>query len=249
MEDYSWCERAVFAGEAELQSYFSTDPQYYFGDPNAMRLSDFDDPKLHLALPVLSFNPDGNSFTRAEDILGHETELGAYYRALVERAYHYGHDFNSIRQYFWMRSSIVSKTGDFGIGFPWYDNSAEFSPMFKWITEGGEGETFFDVDQGWQLNGIIKGESVYFLESEDDFPINWETTDIYNNVALDLASLRAQVQANAAIVKGIIEALTAEVGVDVWTKYHYDDVTFGTEIWHPVKPKKAGFLGRLFGRK
>lgn len=234
MENTDWCSKSVFCDDAEIETYFHTESSFYFGDPNSKNIQDFDDPRLHISLPDLSFNLEKSQWSNANLIIGNENELGAYYRYLIEQAYMYKRSFNTIRHHFWMRSSLVSKSNNIAVGFPWYDSSSEFSAIFRWIVAGEEGETFFDADQGWQLNGVIKADRVYFLESDDSFPVDLQSSEIYANVAFSLERLQSQAQENISKIKNLIAELTEEIGVDVWSKHHYEEhLNFGTNSWRP----------------
>lgn len=248
MQNYDWTSQATHIEDVELQTYFSSMANYYFGDLNSRNQEDYSDPKLHLTLPVLSFNSEKSDWTNASEIAGNEIEFGNYYKFLIEKAYEYGHSYNTIRQYFWMRSSFVSESSKLAVGFPWYDNSSEFSAIYKWIVNGNDGDVFSDIEQGWQLNGIIRDQKVFFLESDDSYPIDMETSEIYNIVSFDIERLKSLVDRNKKIVQGIIKNLTREIGIDVWTTYHYEEnLKFGTVNWKPKTPSAAkAFLGKLF---
>ena len=249
MENYDWCQNAVFAEDIALRTYFGSQKDYYFGDPNSANFGDFDDPKWHLPLPDLSFNPSKNDWVDAKKIVGNEEEFGNYYKFLIEKAYEYGHSFNTIRHYFWMRSSFVSESKKISVGFPWYDTHSEFSNMYNWIAKGNNGDVFSDTEQGWQLNGIIKDDKVYFLETDDSsYPVNIETSEIFNNVCMELGRLRKFLEKNEFLVQDLIKKLTAEIGIDVWTTYHYEDnLNFGTNVWKPKNPSASkSIFKRLF---
>ncbi len=251
MGECNWCQKAVFIEDINLNTYFSSSKDYYFGDPNSQNISDFDDPKWHLPLPTLSFNPDKEDWSDAHDIEGNEVEFGSYYRTLIETAYEHGHNFNTFRHYFWMRSSFISEQHNVAIGFPWYDTKSEFSSIYQWIVDGKEGEEFFDIEQGWQINGVIRDSKIYLLEADDSsLPVNLQTSEIFNNVYMQRDTLKSLVKENKRLVEDIIQKLTQEIGVDVWTSYHYkDDLKFGTKEWRPKKPSGGTSIFKRFFEK
>ena len=109
---------------------------------------------------------------------------------------------------------------------------------------GGEGDEFFDGDQGWLLNVLISNRRAYFLETDDS---NWENPfegEVFSNACFSLDRLRTQVKVNQNNVETLIANLTKEIGIDVWSKYHYEEnLQFGTASW---KPKNLSRLSRYF---
>lgn len=233
-KNFKWCKESLFCDDVSVETYFSTAPQYYFGDPNAANFEDFDDPALHMDLPRLSFNPSKKDRTNISDIVGHEQELGDYYRYLIEKAYAQGHNFNSIRQYFWMRGALVSKSKNVSVSFPWYDTASEFSGIHTWIMSAQESEEFFDIDQGWMLSGVCLNERLFLLETDDSNFCEPHLSKVFANICFDREAIRLTLAENKCAVVNVIGKLSSHIGVDVWTEYRYDeDVEFGTADWNP----------------
>jgi len=234
MQNTEWCKNSIFCDDIKINTYFNTDPIFYFGDPNFENHVESGDFKKYFDLPKLSFNAEENQWSSLESLAGHEKEMGRYYRALIEKAKLSSRDFNSIRQHFWMRSTLASPSQQIGVSFPWYDSSSEFSSIYKWIMTGTEGEHYLDVEQGWILNGIILNGKIYLLETDDSNFNEPHLSEIYSNISFDQARAQSTIAKNIAEVQNTISKLTDEIGVDVWTKYIYaNKVNFGTAEWRP----------------
>ena len=250
MNDFSWVNDATLTSDVKIKTFFNTNPQYYFGDPNPKNHMDLENPDFHLDLPQLSFNPKKQHWTNLEEIIGNEKEFSDYYRYLIEQALKNGHNFNSFRHHFWIRSTIYSSTKEVGIGFPWYDSNSEFSRMYQWILAGEEGSTYYDTDQGWNLEGIIQNRKVYFLETDDEYLNDKSKAEIYANIGFEIDSLKSTILSNSNSLKGVIENLTKRLGQDVWTSYIYnEDLIFGTKDWKPRVTYNSSNILKKFVQK
>ncbi len=249
MSQPNWIKSALACENFKIDTKFMTMSKFYFGDVNSDNIDDFSNPDLHLNLPNLSFNPEKSDWSPIENIQGNEKEFGQFFRYLIEKSYEHQHDFNSIRHYFWMRSSIVSEDKNYGINFPWYDSNSEFLPLFNWITNGSMGESFSDVDQGWELNGYLDSNIIYLLQTdgsniEDAFAVDQGTNLFFNR-----QQFISKIESNQKLVTSIIEKLTYEIGIDVWSKYLYEDtLRFKTNNWDPAKKSAKSLLSRLWKR-
>ncbi|MDP4605614.1 MAG: hypothetical protein NWS68_05625 [Erythrobacter sp.] len=221
LSDDSWTARAKPLDNPEVVAFFQTQDRFLTGDPN--NPAHFDDPAHNVTLSHAS----AEGYIRLSDFAAQQDRLIAHYREIATLAARHNKPFEHIRHYFWMGLAISSRTQ--GFSFPWYSHWDEFDRLLSWIETATQGEQFDDIDQGWDF-AILRREGWFFGRAGDG-----EGTE-YANIRLPAdqlitATRQARQQGPAAI-----GALTAALGADVWSRYHYkaDAVRFGTPDWQPL---------------
>ena len=220
LSDNSWTTRAQPLDDPEVAVYFLTEDTFLTGDPN--NPAHLDDPAHNVALSQAL--PEG--FVRLSDFAAQQDLLIAYYREIATLAAQHDKPFRHISQHFWMRLAIGSGTE--GISFPWYDHWEEFDRLLAWIETATEDEQFDDIDQGWDF--VILRRAGWFLARQGD----GEGSE-YANVRVPADRMIAAARQARQQGLAAIGVLTAALGVDVWSRYHYDagSVRFGTSEWRP----------------
>lgn len=241
-QNSDWMEHSKSLDHLEVEICFQLAEQFYMGDPN--NISQLDDDKFYEEIELPSFSRVIETMARTNEVISNEQELANYYKTIADYSSSQGLNLDEVRQYFWLRLWLWDTEEHVHIGFPWYDSLSEMQQFFKWISTSPETEPFEDMDQGWQFDAIVKDNRVYLRQADFD------TNEEYANVSVPLANFVKEITAVEQRLISIIDLLTEELGVDVWTTY-LPSASFGTSTWQPKKygPKryKASFFRRLLG--
>ncbi|HEV2572341.1 MAG TPA: hypothetical protein VGU72_11455 [Beijerinckiaceae bacterium] len=222
-DDIDWLAHAAIADAPRVDVVFLLNDRFYIGNPNDG--AEIADPKHYV--PLASPATDG-TFSVSE-VENRGDELALYYRRLVEMAAHHRQPFGQIRQYFWMRLVLRWREGETFL--PWYDHWREMTSLLDWLDGAGNGQHWYDVDQGWEMLVRRRGHHFFIREGDGDgneiLNIQMEREPLLRGIA------PLQRQTTTAIA-----LLTERLGADVWSTYLYQpDVRFGTKDWSP-KPSK-----------
>ncbi len=195
----------------ESEVCFTIQESFYYGPDHFSDISDYEKlveklipPNIQVVIP---------SMVRTSEALGHEQELAAYYQQVICMARFHKCQFNSIRQYFWMRLWLWNSDHDVHISFPWYDSFAEIDQFLSALIEVGSGSVFHDTDQGWEVQAHAIDDNVYLLQCDPDS----EETLVAICVPRD--ELVAQVTVLRERAKFLVSKLSSILGADVWTSY------------------------------
>jgi hypothetical protein len=170
-----------------------------------------------LTLPA--FERQVPSLVRSSEVIGREIQLAEYYSQIIERARNCGALFNEISQYFWMRLFLWNTEAHVLVTFPWYDTYSEIKPLLDRFLAGQNGELFFDIDQGWQIEVALHEGRIYIRCGDPD-EINAEGED---HESITLVNFRNDVLLpliSPLVVRteSTIRELTRLLGDDVWTR-------------------------------
>ncbi len=206
----SWFTEAKPISSLEAEICFLLRDDFYFGPDSFPQVSERREIEL---LPSPAIRRHIPSMVRASEALGHESELADYYQAVLRTARSHRKNFNEIRQYFWLRFWLWNTEQQIYISFPWYDSYAEINRFLSSVTSNSEGQVFWDVDQGWELDVHASGGEL-FVRLRD--PNDDETHAI---VRLPTDALLAHIQPLRIRTETIINNLTSAIGRDLWTNY------------------------------
>ncbi|MBN9079852.1 MAG: hypothetical protein BGP04_05680 [Rhizobiales bacterium 62-17] len=228
-DDIDWLALSAPAEEPRFDVVFLLHDRFYIGDPNDG--AEIADPSRYV--PIAS--PGTDSVLSVTDVAGREQELALHYRRIIEMAAKHRRPFSQIRHYFWMRLILRWRSGETSL--PWYDHWLSMTPLLDWLDSAGNGQHWYDVDQGWEM--LVRRRSTHFFVREGDgdgqeaLNIQVEREPLLRSIA----PLRQQTTAAIAM-------LTEHLGADVWSAYLYQpNVRFGTKDWSPhAKPKKIDRL-------
>jgi hypothetical protein len=158
------------------------------------------------------------SFSRAErlevrsaELIGHEAELAAYYRQIVDIARRHGLKLSQVRQYFWLDLRFDNEEAGVRLSFPWYDTFAAMDHVLQALAGTDEGLIYTDMDQGWEFDAWARGGTLYIREGDPDSDAPAFA------VTLPRAGLRDRIVALRTRTQTLIGALAKELGADVWT--------------------------------
>ena len=153
------------------------------------------------------------SMLRSAEVVGHEEELANYYREVIRVARKHHKAFNEIRQYFWMRFWLWNTDEEIYISFPWYDTYSEINQFLTSLSDKSDGQLFWDVDQGWELDvHAFDGDFIARLRNPDD-------NETHAIVRLPIDELLSSIQPLRTRTDSIIKTLTSVVGRDLWTNH------------------------------
>ena len=164
-------------------------------------------------LPSPNIARQAPSMVCSAEALGHEEELAHYYREVVRIARKHRQTFNAIRHYFWLRFWLWNSEQDVHIAFPWYDTFGEIEQILDSVAKTTEGQVFWDVDQGWELE-MYSSEGELFTRLRDP---DYDETHVV--VRFPREMLLEQLQPVRTRTESIIRFLSSAIGQDVWTKH------------------------------
>ena len=242
-QEMDWVEKSKNINLLDLEVCFQLQDNFYIGDPNSHE--QLQDKKYREAIELPSFERVVPTMVRTSEANGNTDELASYYRNIVEKAVALDKPFNEIRQYFWLRLWFWNTEEDIHVSFPWYDSLSEMQQFFAWLKASPE-EPYIDMDQGWQIDAVRIGDDVHIRQIDPDYD------EEYANVSVPFEAFLKQANQVEGRAMQIINNLSKDLGVDVWTKC-LNDASFGTGEWQPNKKinrtkKAGGFFSRLFKR-
>lgn len=99
------------------------------------------------------------------EVEGHEAELATYYHEARETILAHGGSLDTL---YWLRLTLSGGQPGTDIGFSWWDTLSEMRPIFRWMETAAEGEIFDDLDQGWRVQAVRRGDELFFRHSGFD---------------------------------------------------------------------------------
>ena len=153
------------------------------------------------------------SMVRTSEALGNEQKLATYYLNLIRIARKHGKTFNEIRHYFWLRFWLWNSDENVQIPFPWYDTLLEIGQFLDDVAQKAEGQVYWDIDQGWELEVCVFGGELFlqFQNPDDD--------EVYARLRVPREKAIASIQTLREHAESIIQSLSNVIGRDLWTKY------------------------------
>lgn len=208
--DRTWITKSAVAASADADIVFSLSPAFH-PDPNAL------DEMGAIALPaplLASAEPYSPS---SNDVFDNEQELAHHYKDVLKLARQHGQSYNEFSRHMWLRLHFEWTEGV--IGFPWYDTLDGMEVLFDWLNDAADGDTWSDLEQGWEMIAVRLGPRLHFREG------GFDQGGEYANVALPRDDLLVSISRLRERMHLIIGRLTAEIGEDYWTHYRYDLLT------------------------
>lgn len=221
-----WIKKSNSIESLDVEICFQLQDSFYIGDPNNHK--QLQDERYSEVLDLPSFDRIVETMARTSEVVQNVDGLVKYYRDIIERADALNIKFNDIRQYFWLRLWFWNAEEGARISFPWYDSLSEMQQFFEWLKGDSTGQPYVDMDQGWQLEIIRSGDYLHIRQFDPD------GGDEYDNISIPFEAFVNAVSKVEARAIEIISSLSADIGVDVWTKY-LGDAKFGTSQWNPDK--------------
>jgi hypothetical protein len=75
--------------------------------------------------------------------------------------------------------AFESEAAGLRIGFPWWDTAKDAAPFLLWLRAASDGEAFSDLDQGWSIYAVRRGDHFHFLDR------HWEEDRVLANVVVE----------------------------------------------------------------
>lgn len=223
-----WVARSVTADTAMVDVYFTIADSFYVGDPNDS--TQLHDPAFRRPLPPPGFLQAVPAFASTREIEGHEPQLAEYYARILREHRRSGRPYQQNSHHFWMRL-FFRFTEEEAITFPWYDTRAEMTPLFGWLRSAEDGQTWWDMDQGWELTAIRLGDRFYFRGTDGE-----RDAEEWLNVSTPRSLLLQEIDAADRRLVAIISVLTSRLGADHWsTRRRESPPSSRTDLLRKVK--------------
>lgn len=234
-----WIGNSVRPDEFTFDFHAVTSRRIYIGSPHSRH--QLENPAFWTPLPSLAkldatedveVHTDWTSFT---DILANPTPLITHYKAVVDIARRNKWFLKDIAGYFWIRSYLKTNIPGQDIYFPWYDTIAEYSRFFGWLNASNSDSDFWDMDQGWELEGVRKNNDVFLRITNPEYDPD-EEDDVFEvaNIAIGLLKLREQTSAAVHRLNRLASILETQLGRDTLnTPWNSPSPSFGTSTWTP----------------
>lgn len=204
----SWLSEAKRNSSLEAEIGFLLQDDFYYGPDN---LPDITERKFVDPLPSAIIKRRGPSMVTTLEALENLQPLAGYYAEIIRLARKHSRSFNAINHYFWLRFWLTNPAEDVTIGFPWYDTLSEINGFLCGVAQEKEGQVFWDVDQGWELE-VHSSNGDFFARLS--CPEDEETQAV---VRFPREILLEQIGPLRNRTETIIKQLSSAMGRDVWT--------------------------------
>ncbi|VAW83658.1 hypothetical protein MNBD_GAMMA16-1159 [hydrothermal vent metagenome] len=185
---------------------FMVQDSFYYGPENGFTPEEHEKKRVPVYQPNLNMS---GSFVLASDVFEKESELLAHYKDVIKKYTEFNKDITK-STHFWNRPIIYQKDG-FNVSFPWHDRFHEGKNVLDNFTVTEDGEVYWDIDQGWELEIYGKDDLLYIREREP------ESEEVYCNVSFNWQNVREQSSVLITKVHNLIQYLSNSVGRDYWT--------------------------------
>ena len=200
-----WKKFATLQSNVKVDIGFMANEKFYFGPDNGFTPEEYEQMQVPLYQPKLRRTGRLILFS---DIVGNEEELIKHYVDVSKKYLEYKKDISK-STYFWNRPVIFNS--EFIISFAWHDRFSEGKNVLDNLTSTEDGEVYWDVDQGWELEIEAKENLIYARERDPD------CEEVYCQVKFERSDIRKQASALIPNVSELIEKLAGSFGHDYWT--------------------------------
>jgi hypothetical protein len=73
---------------------------------------------------------------------------------------------------------LESRLAGVRIRFPWWDSRSDVQPFLNWLRSAPDGGAFSDLDQGWVIDALRRGNQFHLLDRD------WENAKVLANVVV-----------------------------------------------------------------
>ena len=200
--DQAWIDTAPRADAFRVEIAFMLQDSFPT-DTSSRNVRDW--PTMPLRLPdIPRAEPLFVSFREVE---GHEAELAAYYRDAIAAMRPFRRASETL---YWLRLRLIGGQPGTEIGFSWWDRLGDMEAFFVWVEAAAEGEVFDDLDQGWRVEAVRRGEQLFFRHSGFDQGGEYGKLRVARQTCIDAVR-----DARMRTVR-IVEALRNELGINPW---------------------------------
>lgn len=201
-DDQSWTVTAPSAAEFRVEIAFSLLPDFPT-DTSSPSARDW--PTKPLRLPDI---PRAERlFVSSREVEGRESELAAYYRDAAAAMKPYGAAAETL---YWLRLRLTGGRPGTTIGFSWWDTLGEMKPFLHWIETAADGDVFDDLDQGWRVQAVRRGDELFFRHS------GFDQGGEYGKMRAPRQTCIAQARDALARTEHVVAALRRELGINPW---------------------------------
>jgi hypothetical protein len=166
------------------------------------------DPAFHHPLRIPDLGARLPLRPTAAEVRGREAALAAYYR---ERMAHDRQKPRAGDVGYWIWFGVGSESTGFRFDIPHWDRLRDSAKFLKWLRTAGYGGEFEDQEQGWMMEARRAGERLHFRFGDPD------TAEEQANLSVDRDAFLRRLDEAEAQAKAVVAALTAELGMDLWS--------------------------------
>lgn len=206
-DDRSWLARSKPLTDLTPAIGFALRETVYTGDPNDG--AQFKDPAFNPKIDLPTFPRRNALRATATEVRGHEDELAAYYRRIMDLT---GPNPLARKSNYWLILKLESLTASVEIGFAWWDRLADMAEFFAWLRTAESGRGFIDQDQGWMIRAFRDGERLHVLDSDPD-----DGDREHANVSVDRATFLARLDETETAARDVITKLRDRLSIDPWS--------------------------------
>ena len=200
-----WKKSAILQNNVKVDIGFMVSESFYFGPDNGFTPEQYEELRVPLYQPKLK---KSGSFILSSEIVGNEEELIKHYQDVVMKYKEYGKVISK-STHFWNRPIIYNS--EFVISFSWHDKFGEGRNVLDNLTSTEDGEIYWDMDQGWELEMVAEEGLIYAREWDPDYE------EIHCQVKFDRVEARQQATVLIPTVSTLIKKLSGAIGHDYWT--------------------------------
>ena len=207
MDEIDWLDATSTVDSVQLDIGFIIRDTFYYGEPNNFTPEDWQTLREPLRQPDLKLF---GSFALASEVEFRVATLIDHYEDVLRLAHKHGRNIQDQQSYFWLRP-LIYRSDELNVSFPWYDTLAESKRFLDSIASGGDGELFWDCDQGWELTVYGLKNRTYIRER------NPENGGEHTRINFPSSQLCEQVAVVRERVDRIVRQLRLHFGHDFWS--------------------------------
>lgn len=207
-DEPEWVARANPVHAPLVEVGFVLSDSFYFGPENHFTDKQWQTLREPLYQPPVARH--GNYVLTAAVSKSAE-ELVKYYTDVLRLLKKHSKPWERHQYYFWLRPLILA-TKEFEVRFPWHDTWEETERLLAALEASGDGEIFSDMDQGWEVSIVARGERLFIRQGDLD------TGEEQVCVSCDRVALGQQVPTLRRRCLGILTRLREALGVDCWSR-------------------------------
>ncbi len=207
MDSPDWIKDTTVSDSIVVEIGFLIADSFYTGPENGFTAEQWETEREPLYSPNLERYGD---FILSGVIAEGVSELVAYYRDVLRLVDLHGKDVRQQGHYFWLRP-LVLQHGLFAMTFPWYDTMPEADSFLQQIKATDDGQIFWDMDQGWEMEAFALSEWLYLRERNPD------DNEDHFLIKCSKEQLQSQVDPLLTQIGNILGKLRHDVGADYWS--------------------------------
>ena len=210
-DEKEWIKHTVAMDDFTVDVGFLISGDFYYGAPNDWAELQSGRNRTSLHRPILT--TPGN-VVLVSSLGATIDDLATYYADVLANVQAHNKNIKQCLHYFWIRPYIIFAEN--AVGCPWYDRYYEVERFLSaLVTIEGDGEIYWDCDQGWELNVVAEGERVHIREWDPDDELVW------TSIHCPSTNIKQQSRDILAKTNVVMEQLRSTFGEDYWSMKSY----------------------------